>query len=72
MDDRNLATPRSLSRRSLLKRSAGLGLGALAIGALPAFLEACAGSATSTAVTGPATLKVLSNQPPDPAPPGRR
>jgi multiple sugar transport system substrate-binding protein len=70
MEDRNLATPRSLSRRTLLKQGAGIGLGALALGALPAILQACGGSATSSSVTGPITLSVLSNQPPDPAPPG--
>jgi multiple sugar transport system substrate-binding protein len=70
MNDRSLATPRSLSRRTLLKQGAGLGLGAIALGALPAILQACGGSATSTSVTGPIALSVLSNQPPDPAPPG--
>jgi multiple sugar transport system substrate-binding protein len=66
MDDRRLVIPRGLTRRSLLKRGAGLGAGALALGAMPSFLAGCGSSTTS----GPKELKVLTNQPPDPAPPG--
>lgn len=67
MDHRLVATPRGLTRRSLLKRGAGVGVGALALGALPSLLAACGGSGGSGGVTN---LKALTNQPPDPAPPG--
>ena len=67
MDDRRIATPRGMSRRTLLRRGAGLGAGVVALGAVPAVLAACGSSGASA---GPVALKALTNQPPDPAPPG--
>lgn len=68
MDDRLIATPRGLTRRTLLKRSAGLGAGALALGSLPSLLAACGSGGSGSGDIIP--LKALTNQPPDPAPPG--
>ena len=68
MDDRYLATPRGLTRRTLLKRGAGLGAGVVALGAVPSLLAACGGGSGGSSDVIP--LKALTNQPPDPAPPG--
>jgi multiple sugar transport system substrate-binding protein len=68
---------RRISRRDFLRRSAGVGIGALSLGSLPAILAACGASATTGGASagggggGAAkTLTVLSTAAPDPAPPG--
>ena len=60
---------REVSRRDFLKGAAGAGVGLAAFGGLGGVLSACGSDDTSDA-GGPVTLKVLTNQPPDPAPPG--
>jgi multiple sugar transport system substrate-binding protein len=72
-----------ISRRSFIKRGAGVGAGMMALGGLPALLAACSSSATAAPGTAAAasaaassgggaatTLNVLSPAAPDPAPPG--
>jgi multiple sugar transport system substrate-binding protein len=82
MNDREREVAHLLSRRTFLRRSAGVGAAGLALGSLPALLAACGSSATSapgataaasaaaSVAAGGTSLKVLTNQPPDPAPPG--
>jgi len=57
-------TPRGLSRRSFLQRSAAAGAGVAMVGGLPALLAACGGG------SGSKTYNVLVPAAPDPAPPG--
>jgi multiple sugar transport system substrate-binding protein len=82
VEEREIEILRQLSRRSFLKRSAGVGAGIVTLGAMPAILAACGTSATaapsaaasaaaSAAPSGAAVaLSVLSPAAPDPAPPG--
>ena len=65
-DDRPI-WQRDLTRRSLLKRGAGVGAGALALGGLPALIAACQGSGGAG---GQTAFNVLSPAAPDPAPVG--
>ena len=68
MDDLLVPSPRGITRRTLLKRGAVAGAGAVALGSVPSLLAACGSS--SGGDFGPIALKALTNQPPDPAPPG--
>jgi multiple sugar transport system substrate-binding protein len=68
MDDLLVPSARGMTRRTLLKRSAAVGAGAVALGSLPSLLAACGSSGGGT--SGTVALKALTNQPPDPAPPG--
>lgn len=70
MDDRLTQMTRSIPRRHFLKGAAGVGAASLALGGMPALLAACSGPGASGSVRGPITLSALTNQPPDPAPPG--
>lgn len=83
MDPREREMVIRTSRRTFLKRSAGVGAGLMVVGGLPAFLAACGTSATSVPSSGGApasaassggggavALSVLAPAAPDPAPPG--
>jgi len=84
MEEREIEILRQMSRRKFLKRSAGVGAGVVALGAVPAILAACGTSATAaptgaasaaasvapSAAAGGVTLNVLAPAAPDPAPPG--
>jgi len=83
MEEHELEIQRQMSRRSFLKRSAGVGAGVVALGAVPSILAACTSSATAapgaasaaaskapSAAPGTVALNVLAPAAPDPAPPG--
>jgi len=47
MDEHEIEILRRMSRRNFLKRSAGVGAGIVAVGAVPTILAACSTSATA-------------------------